>query len=96
MKKINNSFKYNGIINSDILISGISEGNFILDNCYLIITGIHNGTINCSPNSTLEINGTLNGTVTNNGGYVKITGVINGKVKNITGEIIVDKDATIQ
>jgi len=81
MQVLNKKLKYSGQISKDTLIGGVSKGNLTLNNCSVIINGMHQGTIHCTPNSKLEVNGMLKGTITNSGGYVKITGIINGKIK---------------
>ena len=96
MRIFNKKIKYSGLISTDTLIGGSSKGHLTLDNCSVIINGMHKGTINCTPNSKLEVNGMLKGTITNSGGYVKITGIINGKVNTITGKTIIDETAIIK
>lgn len=96
MKIFNKKIKYSGLISTDTLIGGTSKGHLTLDNCSVIIDGMHKGTINCTPNSTLEVNGMLKGTITNSGGYVKITGIINGKINTIDGQTIIDETAIIK
>ena len=69
-------------ISSVKTVRGIMSGTHILSGGILFLNGISNGNIIVDNNAKLIVHGIVNGTITNNGGIVKIYGTANAIIAN--------------
>lgn len=72
--KVNNGQKGKLIITSVVAESGMIDGAEVKRGGSLKLSGMSIGNITVEEGAILEVNGTVNGTITNNGGEVRING----------------------
>ncbi len=61
-----------------------------------VIQGVVNGNITCPENSSVELSEVLNGTLTNDGGVVKVDGLINERLTTNSGKTTISSDAIVR
>lgn len=80
------------VVTSAVTETGMISGALVKRGGYLKLSGMSTGDIKVEAGATLEVNGTVNGTITNNGGTVRINGTVrlvrmNGGSLDVSGVI---------
>ncbi|HEJ6987721.1 TPA: hypothetical protein SMF38_002878 [Klebsiella oxytoca] len=70
----------------DIKIKGILNGTLIVNGIHADVHGIVNGDVFVNSGGSVNVYGTVQGSVTNNGGLVTVSGMVGKDVSTASGD----------
>ncbi|PKR76709.1 hypothetical protein CEY16_12890 [Halalkalibacillus sediminis] len=94
MDKLEGKYDRDLTINEDLEILGQVNGDVLVAKGNLNLHGTINGNLSIIERSIVIIYGTVNGTVTNNGGELEIYGAIE-KLEDLNGTTYIHEEAVI-
>lgn len=97
MIEIEGKLERNITIDEDTILKGMIVGDVVvLGSAEFVLRGMMEGNLSIRENTTVYLNGTVNGDVINNGGSLEVYETINGRLFRERGNTFIDGNAVVQ